>query len=233
MPRMKRIVPCNSALHVICRGNNRNIVFHTDSDKLRYYTLLSELKSENKIDVLHYCLMGNHVHLILSLREESKLSKFMKQLNLTYFHYYRKLYGYFGHLWQDRFKSNIIEMDSHLLQCGKYIELNPVRAGIVSYPAEYIFSSFNFYSAGRPDTLITQSPAYLGISDSVLTRQKLYVDFVIDSSIINSNMLKKNLYIGSKSFIVKLEECYRVRNRRVVRGRPSKQENRTVPFILE
>ncbi|MDD5432368.1 MAG: transposase [Candidatus Omnitrophica bacterium] len=224
MPRIKRIVSCNSALHVICRGNNKNNVFHCDNDKLRYYSLLNELKNENKIDILHYCLMDNHVHLILNLKPESKLSRFMKQLNLTYFYYYSKLYDYCGHLWQDRFKSNIIEVDSYLLQCGKYIELNPVRAGVVSHPAEYRFSSYNCYAKGKPDSLITLSPAYLGLSDSATSRQKQFIDFVIDGSIINSDVLAKKLYIGSQAFIDKLQEYYQTKNRRDSKGRPPKDK---------
>ena len=222
MPRSKRIVPLDAALHVICRGNNRQNVFHSDSDKLRYYTLIKELKDEAIISAYHYCLMDNHIHLILRLNQESKLSKFMKQLNLTYFHYYRKIYGYFGHFWQDRFKSNIIEMDSYLLQCGKYIELNPVRAGIVSHPAEYPFSSYNFYAKGKPDALITPSPAYLGFSDSAALRKQQYIDFVVDSGIINSGIIVKKLYIGSPAFISKLQEYYHIKNRRDNRGRPPK-----------
>ena len=184
MPRARRIVPENAALHVISRGNNGNIVFHGDNDKLRYCALLRELKEENEIDIFHYCLMNTHIHIILNLNPDSTLSRFMKQLNLAYFHYYRKKYGYFGHFWQDRFKSNIIDQDSYLLQCGKYIELNPVRAGMVSYPGEYLFSSYNYYANGKPDGLITLSLAYLGLSDSVQIRQKQYIDFVVDSSII-------------------------------------------------
>ncbi|MHB8155614.1 MAG: transposase [Candidatus Omnitrophota bacterium] len=181
MPRAKRIIPGNAALHVISRGNNRSTVFHSDNDKLKYYTLVGELKDENKIDVFHYCLMNTHIHIILNLNPESTLSRFMKQLNLTYFHYYRKKYGYFGHFWQDRFKSNIIDTDSYLLQCGKYIELNPVRAGMVSYPEEYLFSSYNCYANSKPDGLITLSPVYLGLSDSAQIRQKQYVDFVVEN----------------------------------------------------
>lgn len=184
MPRTKRIVPEDAALHVISRGNNQNVVFHSDNDKLRYYTLLGNLKNENKIDIFHYCLMNTHVHIILKLNPNSTLSRFMKQLNLAYFHYYRKMYGYFGHFWQDRFRSNIIDMDSYLLQCGKYIELNPVRAGMVSHPGEYLFSSYNRYASGKLDGLITLSPAYLGLSDSAQLRREQYVDFVVDSSTI-------------------------------------------------
>ena len=224
MPRTKRIVSTDAALHVICRGNNRQKVFHSDSDRLRYYTLINELKDEARIRVYHYCLMDNHIHLILRLNPESKLSRFMKQVNLTYFHYYRKLYCYFGHFWQDRFKSNIIEIDSYLLQCGKYIELNPVKAGIVNYAGDYSFSSYNFYAKGRPDTLITPSPAYLGLADSTVSRQKQYIDFVVDSNIINSATLEKKLYIGCQAFIDKLQGYYSIKNRREVRGRPPKGE---------
>jgi putative transposase len=148
----------------------------------------------------------------------------MKQVNLSYFHYYKKIYSYFGHLWQDRFKSNIIEADSHLLQCGKYIELNPVRAGIVKHPSEYRFSSYNFYAKGIPDSLLIQSPAYCGLSDSEESRQQQYVDFVVDRRIINSELLEKKLYIGSQTFINKLQEYYQINNKRENRGRPSKQE---------
>jgi putative transposase len=181
MPRAKRIIPENAVLHVISRGNNGNIVFHSDNDKLRYYTLLRELKDENKIDIFHYCLMNTHVHIILNLNQDSALSRFMKQLNLTYFYYYRKEYGYFGHFWQDRFKSKIIDVDSYLLQCGKYIELNPVRAGIVNHPEDYLFSSYNCYANGKPDGLVTLSPAYLGLSDFAQIKQKQYVDFVVEN----------------------------------------------------
>lgn len=181
MPRAKRIIPENAVLHVISRGNNQNVVFHSDNDKLRYYMLLRKLKDENKIDIFHYCLMNTHVHIILKLNPNSTLSRFMKQLNLAYFHYYRKMYGYFGHFWQDRFRSNIIDMDSYLLQCGKYIELNPVRAGMVNYPGEYLFSSYNRYANNKPDGLITLSPAYLGLSDSAQIRREQYVDFVVEN----------------------------------------------------
>ncbi len=224
MPRTKRIIPFNAALHVICRGNNRRDLFHSDNDRLRYYTLLFQLKQENKLSILHYCLMGNHVHLVLQLQPESKLSRFIKQLNLTYFYYYKKLYEYSGHFWQDRFKSSIIETDSYLLQCGKYIELNPVRAGIVEHPAQYAFSSYNFYAGSKADTLITPSPAYLGLSDSPALRQKQYIDFVVDSSIINSNLLNSKIYIGSQAFIDRLQDYYQVKNRRDNRGRPLKAE---------
>ena len=109
MPRLRRHIPVNSALHIMCRGNNKQNIFNDDSDKLYYWGLLNELKDLNKLNVFHYCIMNNHIHLIVWIKQESNLSKFMKQLNLSYFNYYKRLYGYCGHIWQGRYKCNVIE----------------------------------------------------------------------------------------------------------------------------
>ncbi len=225
MPRNRRFIPAyDAALHIISRGNNRYCLFAKDEDRVCYLTALRELKEENKIDIFHYCLMNNHVHLVVWVRAQHTLSKCIKQLNLRYFNYYKKTYGYTGCLWQGRFKSNIIDTDTYLLQCGKYIELNPVRAQIVSSPEEYRFSSYRYYAYGISDGLITPSLAYLGLSNSEENRRKQYIAFVVDSNIINSRKLKAQLFIGSDLFIRKLEEYYMIRNRSLDRGRPKKVE---------
>jgi putative transposase len=220
MSKAKRIIPVNAAMHVVNRGNNKQDIFNNDADKLRYYALLLELKQENRITIFHYCFMDNHPHLIVWLNEESRLSKFMKQLSLSYYDYYKKSYGHSGHLWQGRFKSNVIDTDSYLLQCGKYIELNPVRAKMIALPQEYLFSSYNFYAYGKPDSLLTPSPAYLALSDSVQARMKQYIDFVVDSNVINSDKLRKQRFIGNRDFIDRSEKLYGVKNEPSERGRP-------------
>lgn len=224
MPKTKRIIPVDAAVHLINRGNNRQYLFNNDADKLRYYSLMLKLKQENNISIFHYCLMDNHPHLIAWLDEESRLSKFMKQLSLSYYNYYKDTYGHSGHLWQGRFKSNIIDTDSYLLQCGKYIELNPVRAKMVVLPQDYLFSSYNFYAYGKPDSLITPNPAYLALSDSPQIRRKHYIDFVIDSSIINSERLRKQQFIGTDGFVERLKKLYRVKNEHNKIGRPRNSE---------
>ncbi|MCM8789905.1 MAG: transposase, partial [Candidatus Omnitrophica bacterium] len=176
-----------------------------------------------KVDIFHYCLMDNHVYLVIWLRAQHTLSKCIKQLNLRYFSYYKKTYGYTGCLWQRRFKSNLIDTDTYLLQCGKYVELNPVRAGIVARPEEYRFSSYSYYAYGKPDPLITPNPVYLGLSACEEKRREQYRAFVVDSSVINSRSLQAQLFIGSELFVKKLEEYYRVRNTSLRRGRPKKK----------
>jgi putative transposase len=148
----------------------------------------------------------------------------MKQVNLSYFVYYKKTYGYSGHLWQGRFKSNIIDTDAYLLQCGKYIELNPVRAGIVTLPEDYRFSSYKHYAKESVDLIITSNPAYMGLSNSTEERRKQYIEFVVDSGIISTERFSKQLFIGSESFIRRLQEYYRIRNVTLKRGRPKKAE---------
>ena len=90
------------------------------------------------------------------------MARFMQQVNLTYSLYFKKTYGYCGHLWRDRFQSKLIEHDSYLLQCGYYIETNPVRAGIAAEPERYEFSSYRFYCYGQDDKLVTCNPLVKG-----------------------------------------------------------------------
>jgi putative transposase len=223
MPRARRLIPASdAALHIIARGNNRYYLFANNDDKAYYLSALKELKEENKIDIFHYCLMNNHVHLVVWVCAQHTLSRCIKQLNLRYFNYYKKTYGYTGCLWQRRFKSNLIDTDTYLLQCGKYIELNPLRAQIVSAPQEYHFSSYRYYVCGKPDALITPSPAYIGLSSSEENRRQQYIAFVVDSSIINSRSLQAQLFIGSELFIKRLEEYYKIRNASLQRGRPKR-----------
>jgi putative transposase len=180
MPKSNRLIPVDAALHVMCRGNNKMAILANNEDKVACYFILGKFKAENRVDIFHYCIMNNHLHLILWLSSQSRVSRFMKQVSLAYFQYYRKKYDYYGHLWQGRFKSVIIEKDMHLLQCGKYIELNPVRAGIVTFPEQYEFSSYAHYSQGAKDPLVTCSPVYEGLADSYKARQQGYVKFVRD-----------------------------------------------------
>jgi len=182
-----RLAPVNSALHIMCRGNNKQEILQIGRDKLQYYSLLEKYREENKISIFHYCIMDNHVHLIVWLTESSTISKFMKQVNLSYSVYYNNIYNYCGHLWQGRFKSKIIADDPYLLQCGKYIELNPVRKGLVRSPEEYLFSSYNHYANNKSDPLITDSPVYLSMSESKQARNRAYRKFIVRENMENAS----------------------------------------------
>jgi putative transposase len=124
--------------------------------------------------------MTNHLHLIVGVNQESNLSRFMKRVNLKYVYYYCKKYTYCGHLWQDRFKGKVINNERYFIRCGKYIELNPVRAGIVSSPEYYQFSSYHYYAFGKEDKLITENPIYEDLGRQLEVRQSTYRSLVAE-----------------------------------------------------
>ena len=221
MPRTRRLVPENGYLHVMCRGNNKQIIFDGKGDFELYYNLLGSKKEENHLEINHYCLMSNHVHLIIHVTPESDLSRFMKQVNLGYSWYYKNRYNYNGHLFQGRYKSSIIDKENYLLQRGKYIELNPVRAGYVEKPGDYTYSSYGYYALGREDRLISECPTYERFGKLSAEKQKSYMDFLVDEEI--EQMMGSKLYVGDDGFIKDLEEQFDVQNNAKGRGRPKKE----------
>ena len=186
MPRQARLLLSHSYYHVMTRGNNRNTVFRTPEDYEMYLELLSRYKRDRPFKLYHYCLMPNHVHLLVKTSKASDFSVFMKQLNLSYFHHYRKSYGWVGHFWQDRFKSQTVGKDPYFIQCGKYIELNPARAGLVKGAEEYPYSSFEFYTTGRENGLLTEDIFYEGLGKTPAERQKKYRELVVDDLVGSS-----------------------------------------------
>ncbi len=182
MPRQPRIIPPEGFLHVISRGNNRRKLFLIQKDFRVYRLLLKKLKQEESIKIYHYCLMINHVHLLIGVGEDSNIARFMKRLGLKYFYYYQKRYNYTGYLWQGRFKSKIIEDDGYLIQCGKYIELNPVRAGVVKIAQDYPYSSYRYYGLGIEDKLIDEDPLYKEFGKNIASRQLSYSNMIINEA---------------------------------------------------
>ena len=125
--------------------------------------------------------------MVLGIHLESRLSRFMQQLNICYNRYCKKILGFTGHLFEGRFKCYIIENDLSLLFRGKYIELNPVRARIVAGPEDFPFSSYRYYAFGTEDCLVTTSPAFINLSPDEEARRKIYRDFVVDEKSILEN----------------------------------------------
>ena len=193
MPRQARIIPENGYLHIIAKGNNQRRLFFCQRDFKIYYSLVAKLKIEEKIKILHYCFMPNHVHMLVEVNESSNLSRFMKRLNQIYANYYHKKHNYSGHLWQDRFKSKLIRWDEYFLQCGKYIELNPVKANLVKLPQDYAFSSYRHYAFGIKDKLIDDNPFYLNSSPIASERQRIYREMLINE------MVEKKLKIHDQN----------------------------------
>jgi len=183
MPRQPRFFSSQSYYHIINRGNNKNIIFKDKEDYLYYLELIFKYKKEHPFDLYHYCLMPNHIHFLIRTNKASDFPTFMKKVNLSYYHYFKKKYGWTGHFWQNRFKSKPVGKDEYFIQCGKYIELNPVRANIVKDPKQYSYSSYNYYALGEKNKLITENFYYQGLGKNNKERQLNYQNLIIDSII--------------------------------------------------
>lgn len=186
MPRQKRFLLSQSFYHIMTRGNNRNIVFKSEEDYQYYLKLISKYKLEHPFDLYHYCLMPNHTHFLIQTKKALDFSALMKKLNLAYFHHYKKSYGWVGHFWQDRYKSQTVGKDVYFIQCGKYIELNPIRAKIVEQPDDYQYCSYHYYANGKPDQLITSDFIYEEMGKDNNERQRNYQKLIIDQIIEES-----------------------------------------------
>jgi REP element-mobilizing transposase RayT len=126
------------------RGNEGKKIFLDDDDRIRFIEILKDKNKENTFSVYAYCLMDNHVHLVISEGADT-ISKIMQRINISYAYYFNKKYGRKGHLFQDRFKSEVIESDDYLLAAIRYTHNNPVKAKIVAEPAAYKWSSYHCY----------------------------------------------------------------------------------------
>jgi len=142
MPRIARVTTENGCYHIISRGNQKQPVFLKGEDYEKYLSLLYKYKERYNFKLYSFCLMPNHVHLVIEVGIPSLLKKVLHGLNLSYSQYFNFKYDKVGHLWQDRFKSRLIEKDNYLLGCINYIENNPLRAGLVSRIKEYPWSSY-------------------------------------------------------------------------------------------
>lgn len=198
MPRQPRFLLSQSYYHIINRGNNKNTIFKDKEDYLYYLELIFKYKKEHPFDLYHYCLMPNHIHLLIQTNKALDFSTFMKRTNLSYYHYFKKKYGWIGHFWQNRFKSKPVGKDEYFIQCGKYIELNPTRANIVKDPShsQYSYSSYNYYALGENNKLITNNFYYQGLGKDNKERQSNYQDLTIDSII--KKTYNKNIWGSDK-----------------------------------
>lgn len=144
MSRTSRLKGENAFYHVMQRGNAKKEIFRDSRDKERYLQALKMQQHKYGFELYSYCLMDNHIHLLLGAAG-ADISDVMKGLNVSYVQYFNKKHACCGHLFQGRFKSEIVDTDSYLLQASKYIHLNPVTAKIVNNPIDYSWSSYGIY----------------------------------------------------------------------------------------
>jgi putative transposase len=156
MPRIARIIGVGYPHHIVQRGNNREKVFLDQGDYERYLSFLSKYSEEKEVAVLAYCLMPNHLHLLVKPSGEEALPKMMQGITLCYSKYFNGENGRTGRLWECRYYSTVIDGDNYLWTVSKYIENNPIRAGIVKRPEDYLYSSAKTHIVGTRDPLLKE-----------------------------------------------------------------------------
>jgi putative transposase len=174
MPRRSRITLAEVPVHIIQRGNNRGACFFADADYELYLTLLQVLAAKFDCALHAYCLMTNHVHLLLTPLQADGCALLMKHLGQRYVQHVNRTYRRSGTLWEGRFRSCLVQSERYVLACYRYIELNPLRAGMVSHTRRYRWSSYRSNAEGKASHLIEPHDQYTRLGRSPDARREAY-----------------------------------------------------------
>jgi len=177
MPRPLRPIADGLVYHVINRGNNRQAVFGSEGDYRAFLKAIADLQERMPFDLYGYCLMSNHVHLLIRPRGAS-ISRIVQSLLVSHTQRYHRFHRSSGHVWQGRFKSPVIQDDDHLLAVLRYIEANPLRARMAERAGDYLWSSFALHGEGRGDALLAAIPAYEALAAYAAVRQRRWSAYV-------------------------------------------------------
>ncbi|PIP19039.1 MAG: hypothetical protein COX41_05030 [Candidatus Omnitrophica bacterium CG23_combo_of_CG06-09_8_20_14_all_41_10] len=225
MPTYARIHQLSLSLiyHIYSRSNDRIPIFKSKEDFIYFMGLLKKYSLRFGLKIYHWVIMSNHYHLLLELDEPKRISRIMAGLSKAYSCYHHKTYFTAGFLWQGRFKLQPVQKDNYLIACGRYIERNPVRAGIVNKVYGYPYSSASYYCSGENDGITVEDPAFLTFGTNLTSRRNAYIEFLrrFDSEEEKSfNNFEQP--VGNKGFLRRLiKENGRFTSRR--RGRPRKE----------
>jgi putative transposase len=172
--RLPRFPIAEQPLHVIQRGNNRTPIFTRDADYRFFRACLVSALSRFACSVHAYVLMSNHVHLLMTAREADGIGRFMQSVGGRYARFFNDQRGRTGTLWEGRYRATVIDTNGYLFTCSRYIELNPVRAGMVAHPLQYQWSSHAANALGRDDPLVSPHPEYLNLGRTPKERELAY-----------------------------------------------------------
>ena len=178
MPRRPRLHLPNLPLHLVQRGNDHQPCFLDDRDRCRYLDDLRVLARENACAVHAYVLMTNHVHLLLTPGASARVDRMMQALGRRYVRWFNDTHARSGTLWEGRYRSGPVHAEDYLLRCHRYIELNPVRAGLTSTAAAFHWSSYGANALGRADAVVSPHPVYIALGSDAVDRQRAYREFV-------------------------------------------------------
>ena len=237
MARPPRITLPAYPHHIIQRGNNRAVTFFADDDYRYFLECLRQAKVKCRCRIFAYVLMTNHFHLLVEPAEAGDLGRFMQSVGRRYVRYVNETYRRTGTLWEGRFKSAAVSRDDYLIACSRYIELNPVRAGMVTHPKDYRWSSYQRRALGMSDRLLDEDPWYSGLGTTERDKQERYRQW-IDAQISEREWdeirqaTQRGRLIGRETFQKQVEA---MTGRHLVgeaRGRPKKVDRTSSEKVL-
>ena len=226
MARQARLTVPFHPHHVIQRGNDRQAICRDDLDREKLLALLIEHSRGLRVAVHAYVLMDNHFHLLVTPETLDGLPLMMQAIGRGYVRSFNARHGRTGTLWEGRYRSSLIESEAYLLTCMAYIDLNPVRAGMVQEPADYPWSSHRHLIGLRSDKLVTPHALFWGLGNTPFAREAAYAEFVRAglSAQQQSDLTRAALTgwsLGSASFLMALAQKTGRRLAPARPGRPS------------
>lgn len=225
MSRLPRFCPAGHCQHLIQRGNNRQVCFSSEEDFAAYAHWLREYSQQFTVAIHAWVFMTNHVHLLATPTKDNGISLMMQSLGRRYVRYFNHRHQRTGTLWEGRFKSFLVEGDPYALVCQRYIELNPVRAGMVVDASQYVWSSYRCSAMGRRSFLWTPHPSYQALGETSPQRQAAHRKLVkraLDAKLLREirRCVSSGLALGRQNFKDQVEAIYGRRVNEGRRGRP-------------
>jgi len=205
MARLSRIVLPNQPLHIMHRGNNRQNIFESEDDMVRIKEDIELSLSKSNCNLHAYVIMTNHLHLLITPKDKEQLAKFMQSMANRYVRYFNAKHQRTGTIWEGRFKSCLVDSEHYLFTLYKYIEMNPIKAGMVKDIADYEWSSYRCNALGQPDSLLTEHKLYEDLGSSAELRCEKYreifdaLDITKQGSQITEATMRGEVY-GSRVF---------------------------------
>jgi len=225
MARLPRLTVTGFPHHVILRGNNRQPIFLDNADRERMLALIEQHSQAQGVHVHAYVLMDNHFHLLLTPQKEGAVSLMMQAIGRSYVRLFNQLHGRSGTLWEGRYRSTLVQSERYLLACMVYIDLNPVRAGMVAQAADHPWSSHAHYLGRRVDRLITPHPLFWDLGNTPFEREAAYAELVHAGLSANqqsalTDSALRGWALGEADFIATLQEKSSRRPQKSKPGRP-------------
>ena len=235
MPRRPRVVLAHVPLHLIQRGNNRQVCFVADDDYRFYLDCLKEFAGNTGCRVHAYVLMTNHVHLLISADGSDAPGALMKALGQRYVQYFNRTYRRSGTLWEGRYRSCLTQAEDYLLACQRYIELNPARAGMVEHPADYRWSSYRANAQGEANELVQPHEVYQALGLDANGRQAAYRElfrYELEPGLVDQIRCATNgnFALGNQRFA---EQVAQHLGRRVTPGKPGRPRKMPQPDAVD